>query len=131
MTEEQKKALSALYLFLTDLSEKAGKGKEYAKELWNRLVLNEGALREVAYYYDTGKFWDGYEVAGFHLTDILVWQVDHFKAYMDRHEEMNRYKTERLFLESIDILLKMEDDPEPYIKKMRDESGTDFDQRVL
>ena len=131
MTEEQKKALKSLYLFVIDLSEKSEKGKEYGRELWDRIVLSEGVLKEVAYYFDTGKFWDGYEVAGFHLTDILVWQVDHFKAYMDRREEMNRYRTERLFLESIEVILDMEKDPEPFVKKMRDESGTDFDQRVL
>ena len=131
MTEEQKKALQTLYLFIIDLSEKSEKGKEYGRELWDRIVLSEGVLKEVAYYFDTGKFWDGYEVAGFHLTDILVWQVDHFKAYMDRREEMNRYRTERLFLESIEVMLDMEKDPEPFVKKMRDESGTDFDQRVL
>ena len=131
MTEEQKKALQTRYLFIIDLSEKSEKGKEYGRELWDRIVLSEGVLKEVAYYFDTGKFWDGYEVAGFHLTDILVWQVDHFKAYMDRREEMNRYRTERLFLESIEVMLDMEKDPEPFVKKMRDESGTDFDQRVL
>ena len=90
-----------------------------------------GVLKELAYYHDTGSFWDGYEVAGFHLTDIIVWQVEHFKAYMDRREEMNRYHTERLFLDSISVMLDMETEPQPYINKMRDESGTDFDQRVV
>ena len=70
MTEEQKKALKSLYLFVIDLSEKSEKGKEYGRELWDRIVLSEGVLKEVAYYFDTGKFWDGYEVAGFHLTGI-------------------------------------------------------------
>jgi hypothetical protein len=55
-----------------------------------------------------------------------VWQVDHFKAYMDRHEDMNRYHSERLLLESLDIMLKMETEPEKYIEKMTDETGTDF-----
>ena len=50
-----------------------------------------------------------------------MWQVDHFKAYMDRREEMNRYKTEKLFVESLDIMLQMEKDPQPFIKKMREE----------
>ena len=95
------------------------------------MLRSEGVLKELAYYHDTGSFWDGYEVAGFHLTDIIVWQVDHFKAYMDRHDEMNRYRTERLFVESLDIMLQMEKDPDPFIRKMREESGTDFDTRVL
>ncbi len=131
MTEEQKRAFDALHNFVNNLSAKAGKDETYAEDLWKRILGSEGVLKELAYYHDTGNFWDGYEIEGFHLTDILVWQVDHFKAYMDRREEMNRYKTEKLFIESLDIMLRMEMDPEPFIKKMREESGTDFDTRVL
>lgn len=131
MTEEQQAAFDALHNFIKNLAVKAEKSEEYAEDLWNRIIRSEGVIKELAYYHDTGDFWDGYSIAGFHLTDILVWQVDHFKAYMDRREEMNRYRTEKLFLESLDIMLSMEKDPEPYIRKMREESGTDFDSRVL
>ena len=131
MTEEQQRAFDALHNFIKNLSEKAGKDENYAEDLWKRILTSEGVLKELAYYHDTGNFWDGYEIAGFHLTDIIVWQVDHFKAYMDRREEMNRYKTEKLFVESLDIMLQMEKDPAPFIRKMREESGTDFDTRVL
>ncbi len=131
MTEEQKKAFDALRNFIKGLSEKAGKDDKQAEELWERILRSEGVLKEVAYFHDTGNFWDGYEVAGFHLTDIIVWQVDHFKAYMDRREEMNRYKRERLFIESIETMLDMEKDPEPFIRKMREETGTDFDPRAV
>ncbi len=131
MTEEQKKAFDALHNFILSLAEKAGKDEAFSEDLWSRMLRSEGVLKELAYYHDTGSFWDGYEVAGFHLTDIIVWQVDHFKAYMDRHDEMNRYRTERLFVESLDIMLQMEKDPDPFIRKMREESGTDFDTRVL
>jgi hypothetical protein len=131
MTEEQKKAFDALHNFILNLAKKAGKDEAFGEDLWSRMLRSEGVLKELAYYHDTGSFWDGYEVAGFHLTDIIVWQVDHFKAYMDRHDEMNRYRTERLFVESLDIMLQMEKDPDPFIRKMREESGTDFDTRVL
>ena len=131
MTEEQRKAFDALHGFIKILSERAGKDEEYAEKLWKRVLTSEGVLKEVAYYHDTGNFWDGYEVAGFHLTDIIVWQVDHFKAYMDRREEMNRYKTEKLFIESIETMLDMERDPEPFVKKMKEETGTDFDPTAL
>ena len=131
MTEEQQRAFDALHNFIKNLSEKAGKDDAYAEDLWSRMLKSEGVLKELAYYHDTGEFWDGYEIAGFHLTDIIVWQVDHFKAYMDRREEMNRYKTEKLVVESLDTMLQMEKDPDPFIRKMKEESGTDFDTRVL
>lgn len=131
MTEEQKKALEALENFVMNLTLKAGKNEAYGKDLWKRICTCEGVLMELAYFHDTGEFWDKHEVAGYHLTDIIVWQVDHFKAYMDRSDDMNRFRKERLFIESLDVMLQMEKNPEPFIAKMRDESGTDFDQRVL
>ena len=128
MTQEEllNKAMETLRSYVLELSEKAGKPEGYGEELWNRIKQSNGVLRELAYYHDYGEFDGKYEVAGYTLTDVLVWQVDHFKAYMDRHEEMNRYRTERLFLESLDVLLKMEKDPAPYVEKMKGETGTDF-----
>ena len=128
MTKEEQiaKAMETLRGFVLELSRKAGKGEEYGEELWGRIAKSNGVLRELAYYHDYGEFYGKHKVAGYGLTDILVWQVDHFKAYMDRHEEMNRYRTERLFLESLDVMLKMEEDPAPYVEKMKGETGTDF-----
>lgn len=120
-----KKAMKALHDFVLALARQAGKDKDYAEALWTRISQSEGVLKELAYYYDTGDFWCGYQVAGYTLADILVWQVDHFKAYMDRHMEMNRYRKERLLLESLEVLLQMEKDPAPFVAKMREETGTD------
>ncbi len=128
MGEEQRleKALATLHDFLMELCARAGKKADFSEELWTRLKGSNGVLREFAYYHDYGSFYGKYEVAGYTLPDILVWQVDHFKAYMDRHEEMNRYRTERLFIESLDVMLRMEKDPAPYVAKMQGETGTDY-----
>ena len=128
MTQEEllNKALETLKAYVLDLSAKAGKPEGYGEALWERIRQSNGVLRELAYYHDYGNFLGDYKVAGYGLMDILVWQVDHFKAYMDRHEEMNRYRTERLLLESLDVLLKMEGDPTVFVEKMKGETGTDF-----
>ena len=128
MTREEQiaKAMETLRGFVLELSGKAGKNEEYGEELWSRIAKSNGVLHELAYYHDYGEFYGKYKVAGYGLTDILVGQVDHFKAYMDRHEERNRYRTERLFLESLDVMLKMEEDPAPFVEKMKGETGTDF-----
>lgn len=125
--EKLKNALQILQNWLCELAMGAGETQEYADGLWERLRRSNGVLREFAYYHDYGKFLCEYKVAGYTLADILVWQVDHFKAYLDRPEEMNRYRQERLLLESVDIMLKMEMDPGKYIEKMQGETGTDFE----
>ena len=125
-TELIKKAYETLENFLADLGLAAGWPLDKTKDLWRRVSSSDGLIRELAYYHDYGKFLCECRIGGYSLTDILVWQVDHFKAYMDRHDDMNRYRPERLFLESFDIMSKMEHEPSKYICKMQGETGTDF-----
>ena len=97
-----------------------------SEEQWNRILGCEGVLKELTYWCKTGTLLGEFAPEGITISDAIAWQVDHFKAYMDRHEEMNRYRTERLFLESLDVLLRMEEDPAPYVEKMKGETGTDY-----
>ena len=124
--EQLEQAFKTLENYIKDLAKSAGEKEEYANDLWHRIRNSNGVLRELAYYHDYHSFLGEYKVAGYTLVDILVWQVDHFKAYLDRREEVNRYRQERLLLKSLDIMLQMEEDPAPYIEKMRGETGTDI-----
>lgn len=118
-------AMKTLENFVLKLSKQAGMAEGYGENLWAKIEKSPGVLQELAYYHDYGKFLCKHVVEGYSLADILIWQVDHFKLYMDRHEEMNRYRQERLFLESLETLLQMEENPEPVIRKMQGETGTD------
>lgn len=128
MTKEEQlqQAMDTLHDFVRTLAERAGEREEYAEKLWRGISHSNGILRELAYYHDRGEFLCEYRVAGYTLADILVWQVDHFKAYLDRPEEMNRYRREKLLLASFEILCRMEEDPGPYVEKLQGETGTDF-----
>jgi len=119
------KALTTLHKFITEKAAQAGWEAERGESLWRGIRQSNGLLRELAYYHDYGKFLCEYKVAGYTLADVLVWQVDHFKLYMDRHEEMNRYRQERLLLEAFEAMVGMERDPAPFVEKMRSESGQD------
>ena len=123
--EQLHQALVILKSYAAALCKEAGKDKAYLEELWTGLCSSEGMLREFAYYHDTGSFLCEKKVEGYSLADIMVWQVDHFKAYLDRGEDCLRYDKEKLLLASFDIMLKMEKNPKPYIKKLQNESGTD------
>lgn len=123
--ERLTKALDTLHEYVLTLSGQAGKDEEYGEGLWQGIRQSGGLLRELAYYHDYGKFLCEYDVAGYTLADALVWQVDHFKLYMDRPGEMNRYHAPRLLLSAFDTMLQMEKDPLPFVKKMEGESGQD------
>ena len=118
-------ALKTLHDFIVEKAVRAGKGEAYGEKLWEGIRQSGGLLQELAYYHDYGEFLCKYAVAGYTLADVLVWQVDHFKFYMDRPEEMNRYRQERLLLESFETMVQMEKDPALFAEKMRSESGQD------
>ncbi|MCI8543493.1 MAG: hypothetical protein HFH95_09285 [Lachnospiraceae bacterium] len=124
--DQLERALKALEDFVRGLAVQAGETEEYGERLWEGIRRSGGLLQELAYYYDNGQFLCKYEVAGYTLADILVWQVDHFKLYMDRPEEMNRYRQPRLLLASFDTMLQMEKNPESFAEKMRLETGQDI-----
>ncbi len=119
-------ALAALRQFLLKLAGQAGESQEYGEKLWQGIKASEGLLQEFSYYHDYGRFLCKYNVAGYTLADVLVWQVDHFKLYMDRPDEMNRYRQQRLLLAAFETMVGMEKDPAPYVEKMRGETGTDI-----
>ena len=124
-----KKALDTLEGYVLELAGEAGEGPGYGEALWQELKQSQGLLQELAYFHEYGKFLDKYQVEGYTLTDVLIWQVDHFKLYMDRPEEMNRYRRQRLLLSAFETMLGMEKDPAPYIEKIRGETGQDIQGR--
>ncbi|MCM1190169.1 MAG: hypothetical protein NC541_12845 [bacterium] len=124
-SERLEKALATLREYVGELSARAGEEEAYAEALWRKIKGSPGLLQELAYYHDYGSFLCRYTVAGHTLADVLVWQVDHFKLYMDRPGEMNRYRQERLLLAAFEGMAQLEEDPDGLLKKMREESGQD------
>lgn len=125
--DEIQRAMQTLKSYLVVLGHRAVMKDEEIEDLWERMKASPYILQEFAYFHDFGDFLCKYSVAGYTIADILVWQVDHFKAYLDRREEVNRYRREKLVLMAFDILLQMEKDPDVYIEKMQTETGTDFE----
>lgn len=123
LLEEEEK----LQEWVCNLVLSVGKSLGEAEGFWNELKEDRELFEELEYYSRNGNFLCKYKVAGYTVTDILVWQVDHFKAYLDRHEEINRYRQDKLLYSTFDILLKMRKNPEVYVKKLQDETGTDYE----
>ena len=124
--DQLEQALDTLHRFVLDLAEQAGESMEYGEKLWQGIRTSNGLLQELAYYHDYNRFLCKYSISGYTLADVLVWQVDHFKFYMDRPDEMNRYRQQRLLLASFETMVEMELDPAPFVEKMRGETGTDI-----
>ena len=56
----------------------------------------------------------------------MVWQIDHFKAQLDRGEPGMRDNGGKMLLLAFDTMLKMKREPERYLRMMQQETGTDY-----
>lgn len=104
----------------------AGEDEEFLRKFWNMLVQSEGIYQEFLYYMEHQNFSCAYKVAGYSLIDIMIWQMDHFKAQLDRDRSAMKSNGDRMLLMAFDTMLKMEKDPEHYVNLMLNETGTDY-----
>lgn len=124
--EQLKEALRVLYEWTLRLCECAGHDKEYADKFWTELKANTDILREYAYYFDNRDFLCEFKVGGYTVADILVWQMDHFRAHLDREDSANRYDKDRLLLSTFETLIEMKKNPEFIMEQYASETGIDL-----
>lgn len=108
----------------------AGEGEEFLQDFWTALTNSEGVYKEFAYYLEHRAFLCEYKVAEYSVVDIMVWQIDHFKANLDRSKGGASYaggqNGDRMLLMAFHTMLKMEREPEKYAALMKGETGTDY-----
>lgn len=118
-TEEQ------LWSFTKALCYYAGEKEDFAKAFWKRLLTSEPILKEYQYFYEHQNFLCAYKIQNVSVVDVMVWQIDHFKARLDRESTMRTNK-DRMVLMAFHTFLMMEDDPEPVLRQLKGQTGTDY-----
>jgi len=104
----------------------AGEDEAFLERFWKALIRSEGVYREFVYYLEHQEFLCAYQIGGYSLVDIMVWQMDHFKAYMDRGRDDMKNNGDKMILMAFYTMLEMEREPARYISRMREETGTDY-----
>lgn len=104
----------------------AGRDEAFASQLAKRLVKVPGLCRELMDWIDHRTMPGEYKVAGLSVPDIMVWQIDHFKAAMDRGRFDLKNNPDAMMLSAFDTMLNMAEDPETYLSKFSSETGTDY-----
>lgn len=112
--------------WLKGLCGKTGREPSVTEELCRAFAKSPDILKEVQYYFHTKNFLCECRVEGYSLIDIMIWQTDHFKAWLDRGNAMIKGDGDRMVLEAAVTMLKMESDPAPYLERMKQETGTDY-----
>ena len=109
------------------ICENAGEDQSFAEDFYERLKADAEILQEFVSYMESGNFACRAKVCDYTVVDVMVWQIDHFKAWLDRDTTGTRQNKDKMLLNAFDILLKMKQNPEKYIQKMQLETGTDYE----
>ncbi len=104
----------------------AGEDEAFLSRFWQSLTKSEQIYREFVYYLEHQDFLCDYKVAGYGMLDIMVWQMDHFKAQLDRGKDDMKHNADKMILMAFDTMLKMEKEPEKYVTLLMSETGTDY-----
>lgn len=115
--------------FIKELCSYAGENDVFARDFYERLIKDEEICGEFVYYMEHGSFACKAKVCGYTVVDVMIWQIDHFKAWLDRDTTGTKQNGDRMLLLAFDTLLKMRSEPEKYIQKMQSETGTDFQDK--
>ncbi len=109
------------------LCEYSGMDEAFYKDFYSRLTSNDGVYEEFIYYMNHQDFLCKKEVRGITIPDILVYQVDRFKAGLDDFDKRDmKYNPDKMLLMAFDTMLKVEKDPEKYSEIFRTQTGTDY-----
>lgn len=112
---------------MEELCRRSGETEAFAEDFYKRLYAEEEAVQEFVYYMEHGNFACKMKVLGYTVVDVLVWQIDHFKSWMDRDTAGTSQNGDRMALLAFDTFLKMKEAPAQYVQKMQGETGTDYE----
>ena len=113
--------------YIDRLCENAGEDQSVAEDFYERLTADQEILQEFVSYMESGNFTCRAKVCDYTVVDVMIWQIDHFKAWLDRDTTGTKQNKDKMLLNAFDILLKMKQNPESYIQKMQLETGTDYE----
>lgn len=126
MTEADRKRVETAARFAAGLCMYAGEDQAFYDRFWSGLLRHTDILREFIYYMEKGEFACRARVEGLTAADVLVWQIDHFKAAMDRDRRGLDSDRRKMALYAFDTLLKLAEDPERYRGTLLSDTGTDY-----
>ncbi len=103
-----------------------GLDEEFADSFWQGLLADDEIYREYVHYLVYQDFACKVLVDGVSITDILIWQIDHFKAQLDVDTTLTKRRSGSMVLLAFDTFLNMKKDPERYLRKLGEDTGTDY-----
>lgn len=115
-----------LYEYAEALCEQGCEEDGVLELFWETVTAHEDVLKEFEYYMDHNDFLCALCVEGITVADILVWQIDRFKAAIDEGKFALKYNGPHMILGAFYTMCDVCDHPEKYTIRFLSESGTDY-----
>lgn len=114
---------------IIEMTTAAGLDNSFADYFMEQLSKDDDMCSEFVEYIKTRNFSGLNKVRGYSIIDILVWQVDHFKAGMDQGKYGMKYNECLMILKAFDTMFKMKADPDKYVRLLTEETGQDMEAK--
>lgn len=124
MTDELKIQIRGV---VSEMAQAADLDNSFVDNFTSRLTADDKLTDEFILYLKTQKFSMENKASGYSVVDILIWQTDHFKAFLDRGDDINRFNECEMILKAFDTFMKLKEEPEKYLRLLTEESGSDYD----
>ena len=115
----------AAYEWAAALCRCAGADQAFLEDFWGRLNADAEIYEEFVYYLAHRDFLCKVKIEGYGLVDLMIFQIDHFRAVMDQDVADMRYNKDKMLLLAFNSLLQMRKNPAPFVRMMQNETGTD------
>ncbi|MCR5405799.1 MAG: hypothetical protein K6E88_03355 [Lachnospiraceae bacterium] len=126
MTELDPRALE----FARALCEYSNKGEDFLEEFTGKLKSSPALYKEFIYYIEHQDFLCEMNIEGITVPDILVWQVDKFKAGIDEGRFELKYNPDAMLLAAFNTMYDVEKDPSKYLENFRTVTGSDYEDKI-
>ncbi|MCR5602587.1 MAG: hypothetical protein K6G27_02660 [Lachnospiraceae bacterium] len=116
--------------FAEALCKYSNKDEEFYKEFIRRLEESPALYKEFEYYLEHQDFLCEMNIQGITVPDILVWQVDKFKAGIDEGRFELKYNADAMLLMAFNTMYEVEKDPSKYLENFRTVTGSDYEDKI-
>jgi len=114
------------YTWAQALCKYAGADEVFCEDFWDRLQKDEEIYEEFVYYMLYQDFLYKVKIEGYGLVDLMIFQIDRFRAVMDQDVADMRHNKDKMLLMAFNSLLQMRKNPEPFLELFRTQTGTDY-----
>ncbi len=116
-----------LYEYAASLCEQANEENGVLETFWERISRYPQIMKEFDYYREHNDFLCELKVEGITVADILVWQIDRFKAALDEGKFALKYNGPHMVLGAFYTMADVIEDPAKYTNRFRSETGSDYE----